>query len=282
MISILMILQSFVVSSIACDGGMNKHPYEIPEHSFLSNDLKEAEFKSIMKSFETFFIPKVDEDYGRELIVYSSWSSNTVNAYADQEPGKANITIYGGLARHKAITKDGLVAVLCHELGHHLGGFPKKMTNRWSSAEGQADYFSTTKCLKEFWGNVDNKSALNGVAIPAKVKEECTLSYGSNEKDYFLCLRSSLAGKSIALLIQDLDHDIIEPLFETPDETVLKNTNESYSFSQCRLDTLFNGALCTKSYQIAFSDSDETIGACHPLLGDTRGVRPACWFHARK
>ena len=52
------------------------------------------------------------------------------------------------------MSKDVLNLVLCHELGHFDGGLPKKFRGysqmlSWSSAEGQADYFSTSVCFRE-------------------------------------------------------------------------------------------------------------------------------------
>jgi Zn-dependent protease with chaperone function len=54
--------------------------------------------------------------------------------------------MFGGLARDPLVTKDGFSAVICHEIGHHIAGAPRKGFS-WASNEGQADYFATTKCL---------------------------------------------------------------------------------------------------------------------------------------
>lgn len=277
--AILMVVLLFSFNSMACDGGLalNKREINIPEFSALANDITEKEFKDAVKNFENFFSPSIDRDHNSELIVFSSWGSNTVNAYAEQSRGKVMITIYGGLARHKAITRDGFVAVLCHELGHHFGGYPKKTTNRWSSAEGQADYYATMKCLRRYWEKADNLGALNGVEIPAKLKEECALTYKSVEGQA-LCQRMGLAGRSVALMIQDLDHDSLEPKFETPDPLVVRAMNYQHPYAQCRLDTYFQGAVCPVSESVEFDEDDQRQGACHPKNGDSRGLRPKCWF----
>lgn len=270
-----------ISTSIACDGGFLPHNnYKIPINSILANDMTEEQFKSIIKQFEDFFGPKIDRELNQELIIFKSWKSNTVNAYAEKDKGKVMITLYGGLARHKAITPDGLTLVLCHELGHHFGGFPKKNTNVWSSAEGQADYYSTMKCLRRIWAKADNAFALKDVLVPDHVKLECAKTY-VNDQEKILCQRMSMAGKSMALMIQDLDHDSIEPKFETPDELRVRATNIMHPYAQCRLDTVFNGAICPVSEAIEFENDDESTGACHEKLGDTRGTRPRCWFVPR-
>lgn len=265
----------FSLKSLACDDGFVKqNTRQIPVDSVYANDMTEKEFKEAGKQFEKFFGPELERDHNAELQVFTSWSSNTVNAYAERDEDAWLITVYGGIARHKAITIDGLKLIFCHELGHHLGGYPKKSTNKWSSAEGQSDYFATTKCLRKLWANENNELALKDVIVPEIVKEKCAGS--------FLCQRMSMAGKSVALLIQDLDHDSIEPKFDTPDPLVVRAINYMHPFSQCRLDTFFNGSLCKVSQDVNFDDDDETTGACHRRNGDLSGLRPLCWFVPRK
>jgi hypothetical protein len=87
-----------------------------------------------------------------------------------------------------------------------------------------------------------------------------------------------LAGRSVSLMIQDLDHDSIEPKFETPDTLVVRAMNYSHPYAQCRLDTYFHGAICPVPETIEFSDDDQVQGSCHAKNGDTRGLRPRCWF----
>jgi hypothetical protein len=280
---ILPVLFLFSFAAFPCDGGMNfknKAKAFIPVSSPLANDMTEQEFRGLIKNFENFFSPIIERDYNSELIVFASWGSNTVNAYAEKAPKKTMITIYGGLARHKAITADGFTAVLCHELGHHFGGYPKKSTNRWSSAEGQADYYATMKCLRRLWLSADNASALRDKQVPEIVKKECAQTY-AKEKEQLLCQRMSLAGRSVALMIQDLDHDSIEPKFETPETNVVRAMNYMHPFAQCRLDTYFQGAICPVPESQEFHDDEETEGACHPKRGDNRGNRPRCWFLPR-
>jgi hypothetical protein len=280
-IALLMILTSF--QAYPCDGGMKlRQSYKsfIPANSKFANDMTEQEFKSSIKHFEKFFGPDIEREHNSELIVYGSWASNTVNAYAEKSDKKVMVTIYGGLARHKAITKDGFMAVLCHELGHHFGGYPKKSTNKWSSAEGQADYYASMKCLRRLWKSEDNALALSGVLVPEIVKKECAQTFPSTSEQ-LLCQRMSLAGRSIALMIQDLDHDSIEPKFETPEPHVVRAMNYLHPFAQCRLDTYFQGSICHVPENQEFDNSEEKEGSCHPKLGDSRGNRPRCWFVPR-
>lgn len=275
--ALILFMILFSHSILACDGGLTDRVLSIPEHSLLSNDMTEAQYRKVIKEFEHYFSPLIDRDHNAELIVFASWGSNTVNAYAERARGKVMITVYGGLARHKAITEDGLTATLCHELGHHFGGYPKKSTNTWSSAEGQSDYYATMKCLRRIWAKADNAAAIKDVEVPALLRAECRKSFG-DESEQALCERMGLAGRSVALMIQDLDHDSIEPKFDTPDTLVVRAINYLHPYAQCRLDTFFQGAICPVSEAIEFDNDNETQGACHPKMGDTRGLRPHCWF----
>jgi O-acetylhomoserine/O-acetylserine sulfhydrylase-like pyridoxal-dependent enzyme len=126
----------------------------------------------------------------------------------------------------------------------------------------------------------DNAQAIAALTVPQKVKDECAQTY-STAKEQALCQRMALAGRSVALMIQDLDHDSIEPKFETPETSVVRAMNFMHPYAQCRLDTYFNGAICPVPEHQEFSDSEETEGSCHPKLGDTRGNRPRCWFLPR-
>lgn len=284
-IGLFVLLVSF--QSFACDGGMalNKRQISIPVNSALANDITEKEFKNTIKEFQDFFLDEVESRDKAELIVIGSWASNTVNAYAEQISDwgekKYYITVYGGLARHKDITKDGLVAVLCHELGHHFGGYPKKTTNRWSSAEGQADYYTTMKCLRRVWEKSNNTLAIQNITIPSTLKTECEKTYG-NDKELALCQRMAMAGRSVSLMIQDLDHDSFEPKFETPDPQIVRAMNYMHPYAQCRLDTFFQGSICPVSQSVEFDDDNEEVGACHQINGDLRGLRPKCWFLSKK
>lgn len=63
--------------------------------------------------------------------------------------------------------------MLCHELGHHLGGAPFKPDISWMSTEGQADYFSGSTCLKKIWRDEDNFKIVSQLLILEALKSAC-------------------------------------------------------------------------------------------------------------
>lgn len=278
---ILFTLLAFPLISFSCDEGIvRNNTKQISENSILSNGMTQEEFKKTIAHFENYFAPIIERDYRSELVVYHSWTSNTINAYADKKTRKYEITVFGGLARYKSMTADSLTLTLCHEIGHFFGGYPKKSTNVWSSAEGQADYYSTAKCLRRIWATDNNIEIMSRINVPELVKLECAQSY-SHLNEQALCQRTSLAGKAMAELFQFLENDYREPQFETPDQEISRAMQYMHPFAQCRLDTYFQGSICPVQESIEFDDKEELTGSCHQKLGDTRGLRPACWFYTR-
>ncbi len=189
----------------------------------------------------------------------------------------AEFYMFGGLARNTHMTADGFAIVLCHEIGHHLGGFPKSYG--WSSNEGQSDYFGSLKCAREIFKDDDNRAIMSKISVPALVTEKCQKSFNTPE-GVALCQRSSMAGYSVANTLGSLKEPEPAPesKFETPDSKVTRATDHKHPEAQCRLDTYFAGAVCDVEKDVALSNTDETVGTCSVQKGSELGVRPLCWF----
>ena len=138
-----------------------------------------------------------------ELVTIKEWESSHVNAYAFRSQYRANGTLNSsGAYKTPTSNQDGLAAVVCHEIGHHLGGAPIKENSSWSAGEGQADYYATLKCLRRVWQDKDNIKAISTLEIPNVVRSDCVKSWGKKTQDSALCIRSALAGLSTARLLQ--------------------------------------------------------------------------------
>lgn len=87
-----------------------------------------------------------------EIAYELSWDSASVNAQAWRLGTNRYVRIYGGLARHPAITEYGLTLMLAHETGHHLGGPPYDPAMPWMSWQGQADYWAASVAMPKVWG----------------------------------------------------------------------------------------------------------------------------------
>ncbi len=189
--------------------------------------------------------------------------------------------MYGGLARHKTITEDGFALVLCHEIGHHLGGAPKvgNFFNKWATNEGQADYYAALKCLRRVYLNDNNAAIVSNMKVPAALTAACTKNH-SNTEERNICIRTGMSGLSVADLFAALKNQPAAK-FETPDTAVVSSTNSAHPAHQCRLDTFFQGSLCEVGFNEEVSQTEEVKGTCHKSLGHTIGMRPSCWFKAK-
>lgn len=249
----------------------------------IQTGITEAQFNAAIDSVETLYAPIVSS-MGGKLEIERKWTDGTVNAYAQQSGKSWKVAMFGGLARHKTITQDGMALVVCHELGHHIGGAPKKAgsifggaANAWASNEGQADYFATLKCLRKTFLNDDNIAIVAAMTVPKTLSDACKKSTKNDKEDSALCIRTSMAGKSVANLFSELSK-LPEAKFDSPDSKVVSKTDDAHPKAQCRLDTYFQGSLCEIGMNEDVSQKEEVKGTCHPSLGHKIGTRPLCWF----
>jgi hypothetical protein len=272
------------VPSIACtpdglEGFLPENDLRIETNAKRFGGITEEQFNSVIDIYEALYTPIVKEQ-GGNLQIVRNWNDGTVNAYAQQIGTTWRVSMFGGLARHETITPDGFALVVCHEIGHHIGGAPRKVSpwsSPWASNEGQADYFATLKCLRRAWETDNNEEIVRKMDVPASLAKACGEQHLWNQ-DYYMCVRGGMAGMSVSKLFQALGSTGPEPKFETPDTRVVTRTNDNHPAYQCRLDTYFQGALCEVSHLDDVSASSEVTGTCHGSLGHTRGTRPLCWF----
>lgn len=272
-------------NSIACtqdgsEGFLPENNFKISVNAKRAGGLTEAQFNAVIDKVEGIYAPIVaSEPSAPTLKVVRNWTDATVNAYAQQIGKEWRVSMFGGLARHETITADGFALVVCHEIGHHIGGAPRKISpwaSPWASNEGQADYWATLKCLRRVWNEEDNTAVVASMEIPAKLAEKCASSFTG--EDAALCMRGGMAGMSVSRLFQSLYSETTPPLFETPSTKVVTKTDDNHPATQCRLDTYFSGALCEKSFNENVDGKSEVTGTCHGSTGQTVGLRPLCWF----
>lgn len=207
-----------------------------------------------------------------EIIYRGRWEKSAVNAFSIYSDKSRVIIINGGLARAKHMTYDGLIMTICHELGHSFAGAPRKPQTslpQWSSAEAQSDYYASSKCAKRYFEKFYQAVKFEELKLPILAHNLCLEEYGEG-MDYNICLRTIKASESVtkALALEYEGSDKIS--IATPDLSTVISTNMGYPNYQCRLDTLFRGAVCNKHY----SNNDY----CLRENGDYNGARPECWY----
>ena len=120
-----------------------------------------------------------------------SWSTDSFQALGGRLETTALFTFYGRIYKGE-MDEDTLMVVVCHELGHVLGGFPEVPDYPCpkNSVERQADYFATAKCLKRVFANDDNQALMQRVELPGSITMPCGQVYHDSERDMALCQRS--------------------------------------------------------------------------------------------
>lgn len=232
---------------------------------------RRAVFRRRINEAARLYAPIIASHNAR-LIVRAYWLSPTVNAYASRFGRRWKVTFHGGLFRRPEITADGFSGVVCHELAHHLGGYPT-VGGSWASVEGNADYIATLSCLKLLWEGQDleNEEAANNASQIAR--DLC-----EEDSDPNLCARIIAAGQSLAELLAVAGGEPV-PSPETPDPTEVDETLPFHPPAQCRLDSYVAGALCSArefdEYTIPKDEEDLGETSC---IGDEVGARPRCWF----
>ncbi|MBI3548204.1 MAG: hypothetical protein HY078_04030 [Elusimicrobia bacterium] len=250
-----------------CEGFLPENDMKIPVGSVMAKGLNEASFNKVLDVVQRVYTPIVASKGGK-LVVDRNWGDDTVNAYAYQTGGDWHIAMFGGLARHAVVTEFGFMLVACHELGHHLGGLPKRS---WATNEGGSDYFGTLKCMRLV------APQMNWKAVDPVASRACAAAH-EDEAEQKQCEDSAMAGLSLATLLQQIGGESKTPRFDTPDANRVSTTNDAHPAAQCRLDTYFQGSLCAKPVREDVSGSDPTAGACTAKGGFSTGIRPRCWY----
>lgn len=239
----------------------------------LDSGVTQAQFNAVIDKAERYYRP-IMARHGGELQITRSWNDSTVNASAIQLGDTWNVTMYGGLARRPEVTVDGFALVLCHEIGHHLAGFP--YVSSWASNEGQSDYYGSLSCLRELWKNDTTENAAAARVVDSHAKAKCD-SVWTTASDRNMCYRIMMAGRSLAELLGAG----AKVSFKTPDTRTVSSTNHSHPAAQCRLDTYMAGALCRAKFAPGTIPDSETASASYTCANKSlysEGLRPRCWY----
>lgn len=241
-----------------------------------ANAVTEKEFNNVLSRIHSLY-NSIVKTYGVELVVDANWADTKENAYSTREEGRWVLHVPGGIARAKDMTTDSFALVVCHELGHQLGGAPRMhLYGGWPSAEGQSDYWASSKCLKKYYSSLSNQEISASANIPEKVIADCSSVY-LNIAEQKVCVKTVLASLDFARFLNSLPDAKYVVSLETPDPKVVKGTNiNDYPRPQCRFDTLYQGALCPISFNVLNSEKDPDIGNCNDYT--KLGARPRCWF----
>ncbi len=259
--------------------------------------ISESDFNQIIQKIQSAFTADVAR-FGGNLAIKGDWKNEKPNAYANQLFGAWNIQITGGLARRPELTTDGMSLILCHEMGHHLGGFAYiKQVNpiqaKGIAAEGQADYFATQHCSRVIWGSESQENAAFRKTASTEILDSCN-SVWTDTPSQDLCYRTLVATESVIKTMAGIKN---KPMahFSTPDQSQVTTTFTDHPDTQCRMDTSYQGALCAAAFNpniipgktvasgpfSADAEKEAAAVSCTHYSNYKIGLRPACWFKAQ-
>lgn len=257
-------------------------------------NISQEEFESLVDEVTEIYQPYAAL-HGARIQAAKLWSNSTVNASANQMGSTWMINMYGGLARRPEVTPDGFQLVVCHELGHHFGGFPfRPMT--WAANEGQSDYFATQTCARQLWSKDTKKNQESALTVHPEARTACDDSWITTA-DRNLCYRIAEAGLSLSTLLAALGSQA-EPDFSTPSDKTVRKTKHAHPEAQCRLDTYLAGAICSVPFDPkiipgkdlpVFRRGSRKAEAAAIRVSCSRysslqksASRPGCWFAQRR
>jgi hypothetical protein len=211
--------------------------------------------------------------------------------------GAWKIEFSGGLARRPELSADGMTLIVCHEIGHHVAGFPfvsgTPFGGYWAAVEGQSDYYSTQVCARRMWENEHELNASFAGAVSAAAKLKCDAAFAQPEARN-LCYRTTVAAESVIRTMAALMNKPV-PSYETPDTSVSRGNMENHPPIQCRFDTLFQGSVCAADFDDRLipgkkteggregleAEREASLNSCTTFSQFALGLRPACWFRQR-
>ncbi len=262
-----LLIMSTLITSCGVQGQVQMQSF-MPENylhiydSLAGSNISEQEFNQIIAEAQNIYKPIIST-FGGNFVIQKDWMDSTVNAYATKQGNTWIVKMFGGMARRQEMTPDGFRLVVCHEIGHHMAGFPLYQNSDMSN-EGQSDYFATHVCFRKMMENKRDQLT----DVHPKITSDCN-GFWKNSKNRYICKRAMMGGISLSNLLASLGGERAD--IERKDPKRVPRTQDSHPAAQCRLDTYVAGSLCKNSWEdrtIPMSEGEST--SCEN--------RPTCWY----
>ena len=237
----------------------------VEHHGFVQDDWNngypEQRYHFVLDKIIEIYTPII-EAKGGTFHILRDWGDGSVNAWAWRIADEYHLEVPGGMSRFHLINEEAFILVVCHEIGHLLGGAPAR--NSTISLEGQADYFASTHCMKRILPQLE---AYKPVEASDDIIRLCEKSQDSS-----ICIRTLAGAQALSNYFSWI---VKEPFPEISRESgvVVSRTITSHPPAQCRLDTYKRGAFC-KAREEYVSFEDANLGYCH----QPQNKRPQCWY----
>lgn len=255
-------------------------------------DVTRDVFENTLRRVQGVYAPIVSR-LGAQLVIEGDWQESDVNGSSNREGNKWLVSMGGGLARVPGMKPDFFMFQVCHELGHHLAGFPFTDFDGivWYSAESEADYFATRVCLKKMFANEQAENARIAASAPTTAIERCSQVWKTNDQQN-LCARIATLSEEYARFYGKL-RGWYKPSLDSPEDFQVYETFYGHAKSQVKLDIYFAGALCDAPWSDSKipgyrsninqrnsleAEQEAARYSCHPGSGHVDGLRPKSYF----
>lgn len=211
--------------------------FYLPADAQNVSEVSQDQYWRLLSQFQWMYAAEVLEKTGRLLVIENTWENPYFAGFAELSDGEASVTLWGGMARAPGATLGGLLAVLCHEVGHLIGGEPRQTIphSSWATSEGQADFFAAVHCLPRFLRKYPD-------VVPNVEFEVIEICGGD-----LTCAKTVQAGLDLSRLTQKYSYrDFVPVNLKTPAPPSAELIRNSYPSDQCRLDTFVLGAQCPR------------------------------------
>ena len=173
--------------------------------SFLNWPVEQSQLSQLARQRRKRVVLSLLDQFGEafpEITYELFWESPTVNAQAWHLGSARYVRVYGGLVRHRAMTKYGLAFMLAHETGHHLGGLPRDPAMPWMTWQGQADYWAARIAMPRIWGPRACSATLRAAREILKLHKMLESQFDDDEPDLspdcrYSILRSGALGQDM-------------------------------------------------------------------------------------
>jgi len=213
----------------------------------LTANIDEGTFNQVVENIRSLYQTQIEDYTKKSLIIHANWHDIHAGPFhissARCSHDLAILSILGHVAQHSSTTLGSFVLFACHEVGHFLGGEPKKKEAifKWSTIEGQADYWAAKECYKEYFKNFPN---LAPQALPSPtVQGLCNTNYFTQE-NRTICYQEMQSIRAIGAYLTDADavNGRLVNL-ESKDPRIVQKLKYSLPSNQCRIDTYVAAAL---------------------------------------
>lgn len=172
------------------------------------------------------------DDYGGAFRVDSAHKSLGEDRYV--------VTLTGAVPHSGRMSVEGYAIVACHEMGHILGGAPRqeRLISKWSSVEGQADYFATNECMWRYARSGYFTHSINN--FNDSMIERCEQKFDQLD-DVLGCMRIM---SGIQAMVDYFNRNVSAEKrisIDARDTSKVTRTLQKYPSAQCRVDTWMAG-----------------------------------------